>query len=362
MFDAASWLDAWLAAYPWTTSGGTAGRVLVRDALELPKNTRVALHKETVARLPILRASSDDPYAWQKGSAVYDLACCLYGEKLPYSEEDVLALLTSSTHRCGHGADVKPPFEVAVAWARVHGVTRCVARSGPHVHRRAQRPAIGKAKDLKTKGGLVLLLDSERTETSRCHSESFRADLAVLPPGERPAWERLVLHMGTAMGARLPKGYDVQASALVAFVGVEQVSARLEHWLPRPDLPCRLETAGSHLLRNLVWLLLVMSRDAAASASCDALVERLSRVDVIPDQLGKKVALACAVYFAQRPPAVGGAPSRRYSRARRRWRRARTTARESTRSPRSTSRAQHEWMTSRRSPRAWRGATGEDAA
>jgi len=308
MFDAASWLDAWLKAYPWQKSDFSAGKVLVRDALQLSKDTRIALHKEAVARLPTLRESADDPYGWYKGSAVYELAVSFYRKKLPYDEDDIVALLVSSTHRCGHGADVKPPFEVAVAWARVHGVTPAwLVAVRAYIDGLKGLRAV-QANDLKTKGGLVLLLDSERKETSRCHSERFRADLALLPPGERAAWERLVLHMGTAMGARIPKGYDVQASALAAFVGVEQVIARLEHWLPRPDSPCRLETAGSHLLRNLVWLLLVMSRDAATAASCDGLVERLTRVDVIPAQLGKKVALACAVYFAQRPHAVGRRP------------------------------------------------------
>jgi hypothetical protein len=308
MFDAASWLDAWLEAYPWQKSDFSAGKVLVRDALELPKDTRIALHKETVARLPILRDSSDDPYAWHKGSAVYELAVCLYGKKLPYNEDDVVALLTSSTHRCGHGADVKPPFEMAVTWARTYGVTRAWLAAVRAFIDGLRGLRSVQANDLKTKGSLVLLLDNERKETSRCASERFRADLALLPPDERAAWERLVLHMGTAMGARIPKGYDVQASALATFVGVERVIARLEHWLPRPNSPCRLETAGSHLLRNLVWLLLAMSRDAAAAPSCDELVERLIRVDVIPAQLGKKVALAGAVYFAQRPHAVGRRP------------------------------------------------------
>jgi hypothetical protein len=307
MFDAASWLDAWLAAYPWQNAAGNAGQVLLRDARKLPNSTRVDLHKETVARLPILRAA-DDPHAWDKGSAVYALACCLYEEKLPYTEKDVIALLTSSKHRCGHGSDVKPPFEAALAWARVHGVTPAWLAAVRTFIDGLKGLRSVQANHLKTKGGVVLLLDRERNGKSRCHSEHFRADVAVLPSRERAAWERLVLHMGTTMGGRVPKGYDVQASALAAFVGVENVITRLERWLPWPDAPCRLETAGSHLLRNLVWLLLVMVQDPRVAAPCDQLVERLTRVEVVPDQLGKKVALACAVYFAERPVTVGRGP------------------------------------------------------
>jgi hypothetical protein len=308
VFDVASWLDAWVAAYPWDKSAGAAGQMLVRDALKLPTDTWISLHKESVARLPIMRETSNDPYAWHKGAAVYELACSLYGKKLPYTEQDVVAILTSSTHRCGHGADVKPPFETAVAWARVHGVTPAWLAAVRTFIDGLKGIRSVQANDLKTKGGLVLLLDTNRSEKSRCHSDCFRGDLGTLPSDERAAWERLVLHMGTAMGARMPKGYDAQASALVASVGLEQVVSRLERWIPRPDAPCRLETAGSHLLRNLVWLLLVMSGDERAVASCDSLVDRLTRVDVTPAQLSKKIALACAVYFAQRPQAVGRQP------------------------------------------------------
>jgi hypothetical protein len=308
VFDVASWLDAWVAEYPWERSADAAGRMLVRDALKLPAGTWISLHKESVARLPIMRETSNDPYAWHKGAAVYELACSLYGKKLPYTEQDVVAILTSSTHGCGHGADVKPPFETAVAWARVHGVTPAWLAAVRKFIDGLKGLRSVQANDLKTKGGLVLHLDTTSGEKSRCHSECFRRDLGALPSEERIAWERLVLYMGTAMGARMPKGYDAQASALVTSVGLQQVVSRLERWIPQPAAPCRLETAGSHLLRNLVWLLLTMSGDAAAVAACDSLVERLTRVNVTPAQLGKKIALACAVYFAQRPQAIGRQP------------------------------------------------------
>jgi hypothetical protein len=308
MFDATAWLDAWLAGYPWSTSASSAGATLIRAAMELEKDARLALHKEAVARLPILRAGRDDVHAWNKGSAVYELVVTLYKGNVSYREEDIVALLTSSKHACGHGADVNPPFEIAVDWARRHGVTAAwLAALRTFVDgMRGLRSA--KANHLKTKGGLILLLERGRKGSSRCHSETFRMDLATLPPAERALWERLVLHMGTAMGSRMPKGYDVPVHALVGSLGVEQVIARLDRWLPRSDDSCRLETAGSHLFRNLVWLLVVMSRDERAASSCDDLVGRLARVEVTPAQMSKKLLVACAVYFAQRPVAVGRRP------------------------------------------------------
>jgi hypothetical protein len=256
-----------------------------------------------------MRLGSEDPYRRDKGSAVYHLACQLYEEDLPYKESDICTLLLSSKHDCGHGGDVTPPFEVAVKWARANGVTsRWLAAMRTFIEGlRGLHSA--KANHLKAKGGLVLLLDGDKEASARCPGGHFRRDLSRLPPAERGAWQRVVLSMGTGMGPRPPKGFDVQAYALSAFLGVPETIARLERWLPRPASgPCKLETAGSLLLRNFVWLLLFISADAKAAPSCDTLVDHLARVDFAPAQRGKKVAVACAVYFSQRPPAVGREP------------------------------------------------------
>ena len=66
--DPVAWLDAWMAAFPWSASGETAGAALLRDVLALPKAARVPLHKEAVRRLPLLRVS-EDPLRWTQGSA-----------------------------------------------------------------------------------------------------------------------------------------------------------------------------------------------------------------------------------------------------------------------------------------------------
>ena len=51
-----------------------------------------------------------------------------------------------------------------------------------------------------------------------------------------------------------------------------------------------------------------VASDETVAGACDVLVERLVRVDFAPAQRGKKIALACAVYFSCRPLAVGRRP------------------------------------------------------
>jgi hypothetical protein len=259
-----------------------------------------------------MRAGRDDPFWFHKGSAVYELVCRLYQQKLPYTEGDVCALLVSSKHDCGHGADVKPPYERAVSWARVNGVTPAWFEALRTFVDGLAGLRSSKANDLKTKASLVFLLDGERGEPVRCHSERFRTGLLRLPREERIAWERLVLSMNTALGARPSKDLDAQAEALIAFLGAEHVVARLDEWLPAPEHGfCRLETAGSHLIKNLVLVLLVATSDEAAAAQCDRLVERLVDVEFKPADRGKKVLAACALYLSRRPRELGRGPAAR---------------------------------------------------
>jgi hypothetical protein len=309
-FDAAAWIDRWLAAYPFATQPREAADDLAAAVASLPKKQQVAIHEQAVARLPALRRDTADPHHFSKGSALYSLACRLYKEKLPRALEDVLSLLRSAKHDCGHGEDVKPPFETAVAWARAHGVSReWLAAVRTYDDALAGLSTV-KANDVKTKAAIVLLLDESSPPKAGCGSERFRLGLRAVVPEERLAWERLVLFMGTAMGGKIPKDLEPQAENVVAFLGAEQVVARLDEWLPDPrrDGACRIDTADSHLLKNLVWLLVVLARDTARAALADPLVERLTRVEFAPADRAKKVAFACAVYFEARPPEVAAAP------------------------------------------------------
>jgi hypothetical protein len=203
-------------------------------------------------------------------------------------------------------------LERAVAWARVHGVSEAwLGAARTFVDGLAGLTSV-KANDAKTKGALILLLD-RRPAAKPGASDRFRRGLANLPGDERRAWERLVLFMGTAMGGRIGKELKPQLENLVAYLGEAKVAARLDEWLPDPrrEPSCKLDTAESHLFKNLVWLLLVLARDPAAAMLADPLVERLTRVELLPAERAKKVALACAVYFSTRPQEVGRGPLER---------------------------------------------------
>jgi hypothetical protein len=222
-------------------------------------------------------------------------------------------LLRESKHDCGHGADVKPPLEIAIQWARQQGVTPALVASVRVFVAGLSGLRSVKAAEAKKKGGLLLLLDTEHPGDPACWSVRFRSALQVMPASERAAWERLVLYMGTALGTKPAKEFPREAEALLAFFGREHALVRLEAWFPDPaeKLVWPIGTAGSHVLKNMVWLVAFAGADSAFTTRCDALIDRLTKVDFTPRDPAMKVAQATAIYFAARPSEISAAPLER---------------------------------------------------
>jgi hypothetical protein len=116
------------------------------------------------------------------------------------------------------------------------------------------------------------------------------------------------------MGTAVPRELRRQGKLGVAAIGAQQIIQRIGEWLPDPDVErkCTLDTAGSYVVKNLIWLLMFLASSSSEIATgCDPLVERLISVDFTPVQLAKKVALVCAAYFAERPAEVATRPLER---------------------------------------------------
>ena len=300
--DPATWLTAWFDQNLTQRRGPSLAKHLVTEIDELPARFRLQVLKEAVALMPKLRRAKGEALSFEKGEALYALVGALYTEDLSHAEEDVCALLRSSRHDCGHGADVTPPLDIAVQWACENGVTDEWLRAVRVFVESLTGLTSIQANTLKKRAGLLLLLDASSDATARCWSERFRAGLGAVPARERQAWQRLVLHMGTAMGTRPPKGFPAEARRFLDEVGASTCHQRLQAWLPEPaeGAAWRLGTAGSYLLKNLVWLLGEMSRTHAPLA--DELVARITRLEFTPLDPLKKVAAVTAAYLVRRPP------------------------------------------------------------
>lgn len=315
--EAHEWLDAFLGSLDWDPAAPPwqwERRVhdLIPARLEgLAPRFQVALLKACLERMPWHRGQpSSDETGWahyKAGAALYGIACTLYRRKLPYSGRDVCDVLNLSRHGCGHGCDVSPPFDLALAHARKHGVSAELLAAVRGFLDGLKGVGSTQAARLKRKGGLLLVLDAEAgAKTKPCWSDRFRAGLPALPPEEQARWRGLVLTMTANDLYAVPKAWRPEATKFLEALGPARVVERLAAWWPDPRAKAvwPLQTGGSHLLKHFIWLLDLIPPASDAKAKGTGLVVRLAEVDWKPRERAQKVVIAAAAYLAGHPPAV----------------------------------------------------------
>lgn len=156
---ARTWVDALLVAF--RTHHPTPERArLIGEAMTLPPAVQIGVPRECVERMPGLRAR-DDRAASAGGSALYQVACQLFTRKLPFEERDICALLLTSEHTCGHGADVTPPLDIAQSYMRKHGFSEPIAAAAREFIDALRGVGSSQAHFAKRRAAIMLLADPE---------------------------------------------------------------------------------------------------------------------------------------------------------------------------------------------------------
>jgi hypothetical protein len=308
---ARAWVDQLLAAV--RTREPSPERVrLMAEATTLPAAMQVGVLRECVQRMPAFRAG-DDRAAYEAGSALYQVACRLYGRKLPLEESDVCALLLTSRHTCGHGADVAPPLDVARAYMQKHGFSEPVIAASREFIEGLRGVGSSQAQFAKRRAAIMLLADPQETpEAESGWAAHFRAGLRDLPAAERGEWQRLILEMKANDVYLPPAVWQKPAQRLLAALSPQVVLGHIDRWIPLDGhrTSATVRTGGSHLLKHLVWLLDALSTEEEEELlpACDALIGRLAAVDWTPKDRAAKFMIAAAYSASRRPPEVAWAP------------------------------------------------------
>jgi hypothetical protein len=287
------------------------GDPLMAKLNEQPRTFQVAVLKACLERMHWCRAqrSSEDGLStdYYIGSVLYDLACALYRRTLPYSEEDICEILSRSRHTCGHGGDVTPPFDIALAYARANGISANLFSALRDFMNGLKGVGSAQVNHLKRKGGLLFVLDGESAgTTTRCWSDRFRNGLIQLAAEEQATWRQLVLNMTINDIYELPKVWRREAAKFVAKVSPEVVVHRLTTWWPDPKVSSvwPIVTGGSHLLKYFIWLLSLAAETKELQTPCLELACRLGEVDWRPRERAQKVMIAAAYYLRSFSPDV----------------------------------------------------------
>ena len=248
------------------------------------------------------------------GSLLYRTVCTLYQRDLPYSEHDICGILTLSQHSCGHGSDVGPPFEIALAHARKNGISdELLAALRTYLGGLKGTRSI-QANQIKRKVNLLLVLESGFEGKARpCWSDRFRKGLALVSQEEQQKWRELVVSMTVQDAPTTPKKWHRRAKRFLDDVSAAPVIERLSAWWPDPreSTIWPIQTGGSHLLKYFIGLLSLIREAGTRTAECDSLVCQLSEIGWKPRDRGQKVILAAVHYLLRCPPEVAGSPLER---------------------------------------------------
>jgi hypothetical protein len=308
------WLDALLDGLDWGSAANYQWIDRQNDTLftklnEQPFTFQIAILRACLERMSWHRQQQSLQGTLSAhfyiGSVLYTMACALYRRRLPYSEDDICQILRLSRHVCGHGSDVTPPFDIAVKYARKHGLTAELFSALREFMNGLKGLRSTQARQLRRRGELLLVLDTESTGSRKnCWSDRFRAGLLMQTPEEQAKWRQLVLSMTVNDLYLIPKGWRQEAAKFVEDLTPPIVVQRLSAWWPDPNINVvwPIQTGGSHLLKHFIWLLSVTASTRELEPKCTDLVSRLSKLDWKPRERAQKVMIAAAYYLRSFPP------------------------------------------------------------
>jgi hypothetical protein len=225
----------------------------------LSKQDQVALLKAAVEELPALRRSTE-PNARRHGELLYGAVSALYKARLPLTENDLCHLLTVARHDCGHGADTRPPFDLARAYLRKHGYSPRIGAAIETFVANLPATSAVKVKELQRGAALIAVLGSETpTPSVETWVATVQHGLGELGDDERKVWERLILAMSVSERMVMPGTWRRAAEQAVGELGADVVLRCLREWWPVGPA-VSLRDGGAQLLKHLIWMLELLPR------------------------------------------------------------------------------------------------------
>jgi hypothetical protein len=228
-----------------------------RDKLRaLPEADRVEILRSCVALMPQFRRLDD----YAVGSLLYDSAVLLYGMGLSLSESDLSELLRTASHACGHGSDVRPPFELARDYMRRHGYTAALHDAIEDYRDALPRTHTSQLQHVRRSIDILAVLRPSPPPRRgvRAWSAEVADALARLDATELARWQQLVLSMSVREPHSIPRTWAGEANAFVGQLGPDLVTSRLGEFWPQEGTVVSLNAGGAQLLKHFIWLLALL--------------------------------------------------------------------------------------------------------
>ena len=266
--------------------------------LAVPQPGQVPLLLEILARYRSCRQAACCDL--RESFALNELTAAYYAHRPRPSECESLQILHTAFHTCGHGSDVKPPFDFALRHFRqkpyspkLHDALRAYRETLSHAHGVV-------AQQLKGRIDLILWQDLRHTELwKQCWTARIHRDLQAMSPAARKYWTALFQSFQHCLQIEPTKQWLAAAGQPLAALTGETFRHQVGRWLEEPAAAVKpqLSTPGSHILKNLIWCAVSVN-----DATLDRQFPNLLAIPWKNTQPSEKVAGSMAYLFSRRDP------------------------------------------------------------
>lgn len=281
--------DSFVRTWGLSEDGQRALRLSI-DALS--EDEQVGLLLAAVESMPRLRQARDE----KAGPVMYGAAAELYRRPLRFDEDVIARLLRTARHDCGHGADTKPPFELALRFQQERGYSPVLGAAIAEFVENFPKSNAVKLQSIRRSAALLRVLECGNDPLPKLAPNAWinrvRVGLAVVEGDERRGWERFVLSMNVAEQMTMPQTWARRVRPILDELGAPTTWLRLEEWWPTQPIES-LKGSGAQLLKHFIWTLTLTAHPAGES-----LVARLAGIGWKPHPYPVAVLKPAASFLA----------------------------------------------------------------
>jgi len=211
-------------------------------------------------------------------TAAYRLAASKEGNQLKMrpGEAQSLTILRTAFHTCGHGNDTKPPLELALRHFQKKPYSLAFFDAVAVYRECLSHTRQTATQMLRAEIDLILWQDPRNAESPQtaCWSEGIRRGVNSLSNGEQILWRALFQSFYCGAACWPPNRWSPRAERTLSALGPDRFGDRVQGWISSTAAdPLQLTTAGSYVLKNLIWFAAII-RDSQLDETMHTLLLR----------------------------------------------------------------------------------------
>jgi hypothetical protein len=220
---------------------------------QLPAPERIPMLLHAYDRYRSLSVCGDPQEADQFETSCWSiLISTILSSGIRPDQTEATEILRKAYHRCGHGSDVEPPVTLAEQAFQNQPYSQALFDSVIAYRETLRSSRSSHAANVKRKLSWILWHDSRRIEKS-CETRRIQQAIQSMQPERAFHWQWLLRNTAAGLNSAPGKNWLKEGKERLAKIGEEQFHSTIDSWFTFPKEEIKLSSAGSAMLRLLVW-------------------------------------------------------------------------------------------------------------